>query len=72
MPKFVLNRNQQANGDHEVHNATIGCNYMPVPASQIDLGTHSDCRGAVTVAKQTYPHWRINGCYYCCRACHTS
>lgn len=72
MPKFVINKNAQNNGDHEVHNATTGCQYMPSAGSQIDLGFHPDCRGAVAVAKKTWPTERINGCYYCCRPCHTS
>lgn len=72
MPKFVLNKNAQQNGDHEVHNATAGCSYMPAPANQIDLGIHTTCHDAVAYAKRLYPNNRINGCYYCCKACHTS
>lgn len=72
MPRFVMNRNRQQNGDLEVHNLTTGCSYMPLPSNQIDLGVHSDCRGAVLQAKLTYRSERINGCAFCCRACHTS
>jgi hypothetical protein len=45
---------------------------MPQPASQIDLGFHPSCHGAVATAKQRWPGNRINGCYYCCPACHTT
>lgn len=72
MARFVLNRSQQSNGDHEVHNVTTGCAYMPLPQNQIDLGEHSNCYGAVAYAKQNWPGSRINGCYYCCNSCHTS
>lgn len=72
MQKFVINKNQQNNGDHEVHNATKGCSYMPNVENQVDLGYHSSCKEAVTKAKQQWPNNRINGCYYCCNSCHTS
>lgn len=72
MPNFILNSNAQSNGDHEVHNTTTGCSYMPAASSQIDLGWHSDCHGAVTEAKRRYPHNKVNGCYYCATDCHTS
>lgn len=72
MPRFILNRNMQANGDNEVHNVTKGCAFMPQVASQLDLGEHLDCHGAVARAKAVYKNARINGCRYCCPACHTS
>ena len=37
MPQFIINKNAQANGDHEVHNATNGCTFMPETNSQINL-----------------------------------
>ena len=70
MPNFIVNKSAQSNGDHEVHNTTSGCNYMPAVSNRKDLGWHSDCHGAVREAKKTYA--RSNGCYYCCNACHTS
>jgi len=72
MPKFVINKNQQSNGDYEIHNATTGCSFMPNPENQIDLGYHNNCQEAVSYAKRQYPNKKINGCYYCCRPCHTS
>lgn len=73
MQGFILNRTEQDNGDHEVHNTSTWCNWMPAPENRIDLGTHMDCRGAVAHAKQLYGRtWRINGCAWCCPACHTS
>lgn len=72
MPSFIINRNQQDNGDHEVHNTTAGCNFMPLPGNQIELGTFSSCHGAVASAKQRWPGEQINGCMYCCNPCHTT
>lgn len=72
MPTFVMNRHRQANGDLEVHNKTTGCTFMPLPENQIDLGVHPTCHGAVLQAKRMYHNERINGCKYCCSACHTT
>ncbi len=35
MPNYIINKNSQPNGDHEVHNATTGCSYMPNVENQI-------------------------------------
>lgn len=72
MPQFIINSNAQANGDHEVHNSSSGCNYMPRPENQVNLGSHNSCKEAVASAKKQWPQHRINGCYYCCNPCHTS
>ena len=72
MDRFIINRNAQDNGDHEVHNTTTGCSHMPNSENQIDLGYHTSCHAAVTTAKAKWPQYRINGCYYCCLPCHTS
>ena len=72
MARFIINKNQQPNGDHEVHNKTIGCSYMPEIANQIDLGIHGSCYSAVRKAQTDWPGKRINGCFYCANTCHTS
>lgn len=71
MPAFIVNSNPQPNGDHEVHNTSTGCIYMPSPSNQIDLGFLPTCQSAVADAKRRWPGHRINGCYYCANACHT-
>ncbi len=68
MALYYVNKNQQANGDHEVH--VIGCLKMPDQQNQIYLGKFPNCRPAVTEAKKQYP--TANGCYLCSRECHTS
>lgn len=70
MPIFVLDRKQQLNGDHEVHNKTTRCSHMPIVISQIDLGLHPTSQEAVNEAKKEYPMWMINGCKYCCPDSH--
>jgi hypothetical protein len=71
MPTFIINSNQQPNGDHEVHNTTTGCAYMPALANRVDLGSHLNCQSAVADAKRRWPGSKINGGYYCANACHT-
>lgn len=63
---YCVNHAAQPNGDHEVH--VLGCNYWP--SSNIPLGQHASCSTAVAEAKRYYP--RSNGCYWCCRPCHTT
>ena len=72
MPNYIINKNQQANGDHEIHNTTSGCSFMPNAENQVSLGAHLTCYSAVVYAKTQWSNERINGCYYCCNPCHTS
>jgi len=67
MAMYYVNKNAQANGDHEVHKD--GCTWMPKPENRRYLGDFASCHGAVKKAKETYP--QSNGCAYCCPACHT-
>lgn len=48
MPNYVVNREAQPNGDHEVHQH--GCSWMPALHNQHPLGWHSGCQSAVMVA----------------------
>jgi len=70
--QYIINKNSQSNGDHEVHNKTKGCSYLPALENQIVIGNFSNCQQAVTQAKSSWPNNRINGCYWCSTACHTS
>lgn len=67
MAQYFVNRNAQANGDHEVHANT--CIYLPLPANRLDLGLHLSCASAVAQAKLTYR--QSNGCRTCSYPCHT-
>lgn len=70
MANYYINTNAQANGDHEVHSDP--CSYMPNTSNRVDLGFHANCQSAVIDAKSRWPNARINGCYYCSKACHTT
>ena len=70
MPRYTVNKNAQANGDHEVHDMTISRSCHPASFNQLDLGLHSTCSSAVQAAKRHYA--RSNGCANCAPACHTS
>lgn len=72
MDRFIVGRNVKPNGDHEVHNTTEGCVYLPDPINQVELGHHPSCHEAVAEAKHRWPAKKINGCYYCCPHCHVS
>lgn len=72
MARYIINKNEQSNGDHEVHNLTSGCPHMPLTQNQVDLGFHSNCHGAIFAAKLRWPGNKINGCFYCCNECHTT
>ena len=68
MALYYVNKNAQANGDHEVHKSD--CDYMPKPENRQYLGDFSNCHDAVREAKRYYS--KSNGCYYCSPACHTT
>ena len=68
MAYYYVNKNQQSNGDHEVHKT--GCSYMPNQENRQYLGDFNNCYPAVQEAKRYFP--QSNGCYYCSNACHTS
>lgn len=71
MASYYLNKNQQPNGDYEVH--TGGCAFLPTVANREYLGEFLYCWQAVQEAKSRHPTWyRINGCYYCSQSCHTT
>lgn len=67
MAMYYVNKNAQANGDHEVHKS--GCQFMPAAENRIYLGDFADCHAAVREAKKHYK--QSNGCYYCAKPCHT-
>ncbi len=67
MAYYYVNKNQQTNGDHEVHKK--GCSWLPLSENRIYLGDYSSCGPAVKEAKKHYN--QVNGCYHCSKACHT-
>ena len=65
MAKYCVNKNAQPTGEHEVHKE--GCDWLPDPENQVDLGDHSNCHAAVEAAKRYYDN--VDGCAYCCPDC---
>ena len=68
MARYYVNKNEQQNGDHEVH--TTGCSWLPQVENRIYLGEFSYCAPAVTEARKYYT--QVDGCKHCSLACHTS
>ncbi len=71
MPVYIINKNAQSTGEHEVHQDDCTCSHMPDHSNRIGLGFHSNCHSAVAEAKSRYPNHQIDGCFYCSRPCHT-
>ena len=67
MALYYVNKNEQLNGDHEVHKE--GCQFLLTINNRIHLGDFSNCHDAVVEARNHYQ--LVIGCYYCSRACHT-
>lgn len=65
MDKYYVNNNPQPTGEHEVHQE--GCDHFPGDYKY--LGEYIKCQQAVEKAKSIYPN--SDGCYWCCRECHT-
>ena len=68
MAEYYVNRQAQANGDHEVHRSD--CTYLPSESDRLYLGTFPNCFCAVREVKKFYA--KSNGCYYCSHECHTT
>ncbi|MCY3840385.1 MAG: hypothetical protein OXH09_17350 [Gammaproteobacteria bacterium] len=68
MTLYYVNRNEQPNHDHEVHE--WGCQWIPKGENRIFLGVFDSCDDAVKRARDYYE--RANGCVHCSPACHTT
>lgn len=67
MKYYYVNKEQQNNGDHEVHNED--CRFLPSIQNKLYLGVFTTCKDAVKEAKKHYD--QVNGCYFCSNECHT-
>ena len=68
MALYYVNKQEQANGDHEVHKSD--CSFLPTDKNRQYLGSFTNCHDAVREAKKYYS--KSNGCYYCSKECHTT
>jgi len=66
MDYYYVNKNAQSTGEHEVHNEN--CSYLPYSSNRKGLGYFSNCSDAIKKAKEYYSN--VDGCSYCCPACH--
>lgn len=66
MAYYYVNKNAQTSGEHEVHKS--GCSFIPTESNRQYLGSFDNCSDAVQEAKKYYS--AVDGCYYCCSACH--
>lgn len=67
MEKYYVNKIAQPTGEHEVH--VSSCSHLPSEENKKYLGYFNNYAEAVREAKKYYPN--VDGCYYCCRQCHT-
>lgn len=70
MPTYCVNKSQQDNGDHEVHDTSTERGCLPSQSNRQNLGFHSGCASAVSAARSYFA--QVNGCANCAPACHTS
>lgn len=74
MSKYILNKNKQdsdSGENYELHNEGT-CSHLPDWENRLDVGYFDNCHSAKAEAKRKYLSISsdIDGCYYCCNACH--
>lgn len=68
MQNYYFNDNTDSNGYHEVH--TGNCSYLPSVANRTYIGMFNCCSEAIRTAKDKYPSYSFDGCFFCCNSCH--
>jgi len=66
---FYYNENIDDKGNHEVHEDD--CSYLPDVLNRKMIGYENDCKTAIQRAKNETGKTNFDGCFHCCRACHT-
>lgn len=64
---YYINATPKIDGWYEVH--AISCVQTSLIKTTVPLGEYTSCQEAITAAKLKYP--KADGCYYCCKECHT-
>jgi hypothetical protein len=64
--KYYVSKNAQEGGEHEVH--VESCAYFPNIDNRLYLGDFFSCKEAIMTARGQYKE--VDGCFYCCNACH--
>lgn len=62
MELYIVNRNAQPTGEHEVH--TSSGEHAPSINNRINLGFFHNSSEAIREAKKYYNN--VDGCFYCC------
>lgn len=68
---YYINRNEQPEGEHEIHDSHANCPHPPLSVNRIDLGWFDSCVEAVKEGRTLFPYSQVNGCAYCVPACNT-
>lgn len=69
MIRYIINKNPQPTGEHEVHREDI-CGHLPDNENRIYVGDFENCWSAINEAKRLWPNSIIDGCAYCSEVCH--
>lgn len=67
MEWYYVSKDAQPSGEHEVHRND--CTRLPKIENRIILGCFTNCREAMREARQHYQ--QVDGCFHCCKPCHT-
>ena len=70
MPYYMYNLEVNKQGDHEVHKET--CDQMPRLGNRKTIGWFTNCEKAIAAVKEKTGKDNFNGCFYCCKDCHTN
>ena len=66
MTRYFVNRNAQADDEHEIH--TQYCPFVPRrPENRVPLGRFTRCQDALEVARRYYT--QVDGCAICSPTC---
>ena len=68
MTDYYVDRDEQENGDHEIH--TVDCYFLPSAENRLYLGNFTRAQDALLTAKKYY--LTSNGCIHCSPECHTT
>lgn len=66
MKEYVVNKNVDKNGLHEVHEAN--CSHAPKSENALHIGVFSNCNNALLQARNIYSN--VDGCKHCSLPCH--
>lgn len=68
MKHYYFNKSTDDKNRHEIH--TGDCSWLPSISNREYIGYFNNCSEAIKKAKQEYPSYGFDGCFFCCRDCH--